>query len=232
MEDRTTETGAINSLTVYYRARWEGYESSNDARAEIAWGSVVNTYYGDWELLTNDYVTYSHTWTQDPHTTSDFSWASIDGWQAGCEIDTDCRGTQCYAVVNYDISVQPEIQTSQCYAVVNYTPAANTVTLNDPQELSVSHSRKLGRFTFSDGDYEVADFGRSTKTLTMSGFEYASADDDMQDVKDMTHYPAVVAVTNLDDTNLNTNYWIRDFNFTRMGGEPTIYHWVLVLEEA
>ena len=143
------------------------------------------------------------------------------------------RCTQVYAEVEYTgLNQNPEIRTTQLYAVVNYTPSASTVTLSTPEHLSISHSRDIGRHTFPSGDYEVDDYGRGGKTLRIRGREVSSASAKMQSVKDMCHYGNAVTIAGLPDTNLNTDYMIRSFNFEQLPGEIDIYRWTLILEES
>jgi len=95
----------------------------------------------------------------------------------------------------------------------------------------MSHGRKITRHTFPSGDYEVDDYGRANKTLTISGREVTNANNKMQDLKDICHYGAKVTIAGLPDTNLNTDYMVRDFNFTPPTGTVDQYNWSLTLEE-
>ena len=124
---------------------------------------------------------------------------------------------------------------SQMYAKVAYTPSSSTVTLPLPTGFSVKHARKVNRFLFPDGSYEVDDMGRGGKELSLSGYVYGTLSDisdKAQDIADMTHYGKYVSIDNLPNDNLNTDYYIRDFSFDQEGGNPNLYSWKLSLEEA
>lgn len=130
-----------------------------------------------------------------------------------------------------NLNLDASFRTTQCYAKVNYTPAASTVTLTMPSSLQVGHSRQVSRHTFPSGNYQVDDYGRSGKTLTMSSVVTDSASDTMQSMKDICHNGAAVTIAGLPDSNLNTDYHVVDFNFSQEGGESGFYRWGLVLEE-
>ena len=133
--------------------------------------------------------------------------------------------------VYYTEDFTPQIRTTQSYARVNYIPSPTTVTLTMPDSLQVNHSRQVSRHTFNDGAYEVDDYGRGGKTLTISSVETSSTTETMQDLKDICHFGAAITVAGLPDTNLNTDYHIVDFGFQQQGGEVDIYRWNLTLEE-
>ena len=189
----------------------------------------------DYETLTGSWVWQSFATATDPATGVAWTQAGVNALQWGIQFhqlsdNGTCYCSQAYAVVTYSIGI--EMRTTQLYAVVNYTPTADTVTLNQPETLNVSHSRNVGRTTFSSGDYEVDDYGRSGKTLSVSGQETTDADDDMQALKDIVHYASAVTVAGLDDSNLNGDYHIMDFSFSAEAGmTQNRYRWNLVLEE-
>jgi hypothetical protein len=125
-----------------------------------------------------------------------------------------------------------KVQVSQLYTLVNYTPSANSVTLNNPQSISCRHKRNIKRVTFPSGNYKVYDYGRNSKTLEINGVEYSSADTKMNTLKTMCHYGAKVTLSGLDDTNLNTDYMITDFEFNEPAGHVNRYYeYRLSLEE-
>jgi len=194
------------------------------------------------EDISNVFTTRSAVSLENPKTSTawtrnDISDVSIGigVWQNADSRD-DVRITSIYGTVDYTIFDNPQVRTTQVYAVVNYTPAATSVSLSMPDSLSVSHSRNIGRFNFPDGDYEIADFGRGGKTLTISGVERTSTVSHMQDIKDMCHYGNEVTISDLPDTNLNTNYLIQSFSWEDQSynseANDRIYRWTLTLEEA
>jgi len=238
---RTYQNGVINHVKGYTKiANLSGTSSAPDFwfalythATEYESGGHSPPYTG---IDDNHYGEKTTTWTDNPNTSTTWTWDEIDDLLIGCHMDGDgyqnMKSWQIYYEVESTEEKTSETRVTQLYAIINYTPPTETVTLNTPKNISCSHSRKITRFHFPDGEYEVKDFGRSGKRLSISGFEYSSADDEMQDLKDMCHYGAVVTIAGLDDTNLNKDYYIRDFNCERKEGEPEIYHWQLVLEEA
>jgi len=185
------------------------------------------------------YDTYSDEFTTDPDTSSSWTVNAINNLKLrnrlrnayASNTGNKNRITQTYVVVSYMVNDSPEIRITQLYAVVNYTPPQSTVTLNNPTTLDVTHSRKIQRHTFPSGDYEVDDYGRANKTLTLSGIETSNAYSKMQTLKNMTHYGDKVTLSGLPDSNLNTDYHIKNFTYRQEPGQMNIYHWNLVLEE-
>ena len=187
------------------------------------------------------YDTYSDEFTTDPDTGSSWTVNAINNLKLrnrlrnAYTLNTGDKNriTQTYVVVSYMVNDSPEIRITQLYAVVNYTPPQSTVTLMGPETLSMNHSRNVTRFLFPDNDYKVEDMGRAAKTLTLTGYELVDGFNKMSKLRDMVHYGSVVSVTGLPDSNLNTTYLIKDFNFideTGTAGEK--YRWSLTLEEA
>lgn len=121
---------------------------------------------------------------------------------------------------------------SQFFAVVNYTPTATVITLPDPKNVDLSHSRNIQRKNLPSGNYIVYDAGRGSKTLTIVGTETSAAYTDMNSLKTICHYGAKVTIAGLDDTNLNTDYWVSDIGFSAGPGYPAnMYDYKLTLEE-
>lgn len=230
------ESGTITGVTIYMVCA-KGADAAYTAEAQPCFKiSSSATYYGTTRSLSIVWTSYSDTYTSNPSTSANWTWSDIDNMQIGVELysthasyDVGC--TQLYIVVNYTLDANPEIRTTQNYAVVNYTPTTSTVTLTIPQTYELGHSRNINRHIFSDGDYRVDDYGRSNKTLTISGTEDTNAFTKMNTLKTMTHYGSSVSVTGLNDTNLNTDYMIVDFHYNQEEGVPSVYYWSLTLEE-
>lgn len=94
------------------------------------------------------------------------------------------------------------------------------------------HSRRIKRFLFGSGDYEVSDFGRAGKTLVLRGIETTDATSKMQTIKTMAHYGKYITVTGLPDANLDGDYYITSFNWEKREGYTDRVDWSLTLEEA
>ncbi len=228
---------AIN-VSVHHRAKDSGSDAYRQTRVSL----IVNGNQDDGEVkdINGSWKTYGETFANNPDGDVTWSVGSINQIQLKPSFrfgsGNTGRITQIYATANYTIYDNPIIRATQLYAVVNYSPAVSTVSLSMPDQLSVSHNRNVSRFNFPDGDYEIADMGRTGKALNLSGIEYNSTVSDMQSLKDMCHYGSVVSITDLPDTNLNTEYLIRGFTWDDMSysdaSQDRVYRWNLQLEEA
>lgn len=180
---------------------------------------------------------FTQEWTSQPSNSQPWTAEAVNQMRLGYAMQIGYNGTQYIyvsalkATVYYTEDFTPEIRTTQSYARVNYVPTPTTVTLTMPESLQVSHSRQVNRHRFFTGNYEVDDYGRAGKTLSINGTEISSATANMQSLKDICHYGASVTISDLPDSNLNTDYHIVDFNFQQQGGEVDIYRWSLSLEE-
>lgn len=238
LENTTVSGYTINKVTFYYRTKNEGDANPWDVNLLI-YRSGASVVVGN-QTQTGSYQTYTYETATDPWTSAAWTWDNVNTIEAGVQFVHPGGGgsdnlqqniSRFYIVVNYTVDQGNEFRTTQCYALVNHTPSATTVTLNQPSSLQVSHSRKIDRHTFHTGDYEVDDYGRAGKTLSLNGQETSTASATMQSLKDMIHHGAVVTVAGLDDTNLNTDYHIADFSFSQEAGMQERYYWSLVLEE-
>lgn len=234
-QDHTTETGTINYVDIIWRGRNTGTYGSNQQRSRVALSTTTLT--GTFRTPQKGvYNNYADRYSTKPGGGA-WTWTDIDNMHIGASTRYYTSNeytyiTQLYAIVNYDAEPHPDIKTTQIYAIVNYTPAVSTITLTIPENLNVGHSRNIERFNFPAGDYEVADYGRSGKTLTITGWETSSATIKMQSIKNMAHYGSSISLTGMPDTNLNTDYMIRNFSWTEEGGyAERFYNWTLELEE-
>ncbi len=50
-------------------------------------------------------------------------------------------------------------------------------------------------------------------------------------INSMADNQEVVAVTGLDDSNLNDDYYITSFDFRQQGGEPCLYRYIIAMEK-
>ena len=236
--DHTDEYGTINSITIYNRIYGTGGDPGGDAgHTYIKIGGTTAS--GDWVYPNGSYTNISKEYSSSITSASAWTWAEVDSLLIGTYLSRGASGgnsrtTQVYAVVDYTESANPEIRTTQCYAVVNYTPSTSTVTLNMPSNINVSHSRNVKRFTFPDGSYEIADCGRSGKTITLEGVQNSDSSTKMDDIKDMAHNGSIISITGLPDSYLNTDYLIRDFSWSESSGhgDTRVYSWSMVLEES
>ena len=227
--NHTTETGAIQKVTIFLRAR--GYYSQVSVNASLR----INGSYYD-HLLTGFPKTYFETKSKEyalnPDDSAAWEWADIDALEIGFERGSSTSNqTQVYIVVQYIEDVNPDIRTTQCFAVVNYTPSAIDLVLDNPKAIRDSYGRKIGMFSFPDGEYRIGDFGVGNKTLVLSGTQLTDSASKMQTLKEMKKRGETVTITGLDDSDLNDDYVIRSVRKTEEGGSSTItYDYEIVLE--
>ena len=228
LPSHTTEVGVIEKVTVYAIAK-----RSTATNLHINIRTHSTDYESSGDSLTTSYASYNNEWSTNPNTSAAWTWAEIDAVELGVRVGTytpNARVTQVYAIITYNKT--PEIRTTQCYAIVNYTPSASVVTLPDPKNIDLSHSRNIQRKNLPSGNYIVYDAGRGSKTLTIVGTETSAAYTDMDSLKTICHYGAKVTIAGLDDTNLNTDYWVSDIGFSAGPGYPAnMYDYKLTLEE-
>jgi len=238
IDDNTLNFGTVNSIKI------KGYvhDQANGPQYNFRFLLKINgTVYESTDLQTPaglGWEWFDYTWTINPDSSASFTWDDIDDLQIGIRLKESAVAVRCselYAEVNYDYIESPEIRTTQEYAVVNYTPTTSYVSLSMPDQLSVNHSRGVGRFNFPDGDYEIIDTGRSGKALNISGVETSGTVTDMQNMKNMIHYGNKITISGLPDTNLNTDYLIRGFTWNDMSYNDAVtdrtYRYSLQLEE-
>ncbi|MBA7586175.1 hypothetical protein ES708_28171 [subsurface metagenome] len=107
----TSQTGTINSVTVYIVAKRQSGGTQASARTYLRTGG--DTFYGAEETLTTSYATYSTAYAVNPDTTNAWTWSEINDLQAGVRLRRAgssgwpsytsyySRCTQVYVVVDY-----------------------------------------------------------------------------------------------------------------------------------
>jgi len=233
----TSSFGTISGVTVH--AKVKSSTAPPDRHMKLLLKINGTIYESAVQGVTNSYTWVTNKWSTNPDSSASWEWDDIDDLQIGIFNDDITAHTMSvdtvYSSVSYNYSGYPELRFTQEYAVVNYTPDVSTISLSIPDQLSVSHNRNISRFNFPDGDYEIADMGRTGKSLNLSGIEYNSTVSDMQSLKDMCHYSSAVNITNLPDSNLNTDYLIRSFSWEDISynneTQNRTYRWNLTLEE-
>ena len=107
----TATTGPINNIKVY--ARLKGISNYQTPTGKIV-VKIGGTEYASGAINpTASYVLYSNTWTDNPNTSSAWTWANIDSLQIGMELfgaihplfpalNTQTVCTQLYVEVDYD----------------------------------------------------------------------------------------------------------------------------------
>jgi len=168
--NHTTETGTINSVTVF--AWVSAYAVGYSSTFAVGIKTGGTEYWDTRETQNLSWGLKSHTWDINPNTGSAWSWADIDNLQIGVQTDNGGWCTQVYAVINYNEPIATEIDVTQCYAEVAYTPSTTTCFLNMPTEVSSNHARNTKMFNFWNGEREVYDHSRSGKSIVLKGKEW------------------------------------------------------------
>ena len=108
LPNHTTESGIINSVTVYINVKQASSKSGEIARTVI---KTENTEYRGKDVdlpASGDYFVTSTTYTTNPSTTAPWTWDEVDALQVGVELkttndaDVDLRATQVWAVIDYN----------------------------------------------------------------------------------------------------------------------------------
>lgn len=229
--NHTTEVGTIQSVTVFYRIQgWEDQEGEAAGGIKIG-GSEY------WETLHDtgtpyQWILYSYTWTENPNTSSAWTWANIDDLQIGVKLKTDVGSvycTQVYAVVKYYAAVNPEIRTTQVYAKINYDSEV-TCTLNKPKHVSVDHDRNIKMLNFWSGDRAVYDIGRNHKTMVITGTEYGSdACEKIECVKGVAKYGGDITTNGLGG-RFDSTFKILSVGWQKITDKPLTFDWIIELE--
>ena len=132
----------------------------------------------------------------------------------------------------------PEIQVTSCYAEIDYTPNERTCYLTNPEEISTDHTRNAKMLNFWNGNREVYDYNRSSKSMVLKGIEYYDANsnptpcDRILCMRNMGKNGAEVTISGLNPTYFNGIYRIRQFGWNKVSEKPELYKWILELEDA
>jgi len=235
--NHTTETGPIDNVTVYTRAKTVmDYATQFGYEAIKVWGTGD---YGTVHDLTGGYVDYSTIWTSKPSDSTTWTWSDIDNLQIGFKAyqfydASHIFLTQCYGIVNYRQSISPEIRTTQCFAKINYNPGSSTCTLFKPENYSISHRRDVKKINTWNNSRYVYDCGRLGKTLNMNGLQYNTISSEasvaLSCVKTMKDNGVKVTLSGFNDDNVNGDWFIRNLSFEKQ--LPNMYNWNMELEKA
>lgn len=258
IQNHTVESGPINSVTIYYRAKmldydpigvWGYYDSM---RSYISNG--ITTISGVEQSLSNTWSLYSETYILSPFTGISWTWAEIDSLKMGVyikwhnpykEAGYQPRCTQVYAVVNHTtLMCSPEIRTTQCYVELRTTETTKCY-LPKPVDLEVVQNIDTNALNFWSGDREVYGLGRSSKRLMLSGLLWDGCTDGTSTCEDIIHcvrdmgklkQPMNIAglryalLNNDTVTGLPLDYNIISFGWKQILEKPNQYEWQLELE--
>jgi hypothetical protein len=238
--NHTTETGTINSVTVWARCKATG-GSSDICKTRVATYIGGTLTVGTAFNLSHSYADYSTTWITRPAGGA-WTWADIDNLEIGVELWTNamgnpCRVTQVWCVVNYNKTyLNPEIRTTQEYVEINTTQTV-TCSLPKPIDIEVNQQIDTKGLNFWSGNREVYAQGRNSKRTNLSGLMWdgctdgtTSCEDLINCVRTLGKYQNPIAITGLRYNDLNVDYNIISFGWKRINKRPNTYSWSLELE--
>ena len=227
LQNHTTETGTINYIQIYARAKSEEFTQAIDGVYKILCcpNSECSVTYASVDInLTAAYATYSRVWEDNPDDDLAWEWADIDILAAGIECSSPTTSAP--------ESENPEIRTTQLYVKINYDEEVECM-LNKPIQISTNHARNIKMLNFWNGTREVYDLNRSGKSMVLSGGEvYAGSCDRIICVRNMARDGNIISISELTPDYFNGDYRIRSFGWNKISESPKRYEWILDLEGA
>ena len=142
-------------------------------------------------------------------------------------------GTRLYKTTNTQ-----RLYMSEMWLEIDYTISTTTCYLTMPEELSSNHKRNIRMLNFWNGEREVYGLNRSGKSLVLNGTEYYRFRDNptpcarINCIRDMARRGDEITLSDLSPTYFNGNYYIRQFGWTKVSSAPTVFQWILSLEDA
>ena len=176
LPNHTTETGRIDSVTIYFRIRCSSgtatayAEPSQKSGTTITDGTEQSQYGSNW-------VTESQTYTTNPATGNAYTWAEIDALQIGVRLQSSSTAwcTQVYAEVNYTIIVVPTVTTQAATDLtsVSFTGNGNITNIGGENDTRRGFCYKVGvsgdPTTADSTAYDDGSFGTGAYTKAISG---------------------------------------------------------------
>jgi len=239
--DNPSLSGTINSVTVFHKSK-KTESADTDYYIGIYIGSTE--YYSDEKELEVTDTLVSHTWSENPNTSSAWTWTDINNLQAGIKAKNTTSSTneiQCseiYIIVNYNQTTVPKVKVASCYVEVGFTPNQwETVTINTPQEVLTSHTSVIRMINFWNGDREVYSLGRSNKKIALKGVQYEedsclAPDVVIAAIQTLGRRSLPIVIEDFALSAWNGTYYIRSFMWKKISEKPLNYEWAIELEDS
>ena len=157
-QNHTIGTGKINSITLHYVATKTGDYITLGANAVIRTHS--NVYTGTFYEVTQDWVEYTHSWTANPYTSSEWTWKEIDDLEIG--IDLDCGSQETY-----------DVCCTKVWLVIDFTPSPFAFADGGSVTIGTSETTIASRGTpYTSGNnfvLAVVEFQSTANTIILHG---------------------------------------------------------------
>ena len=190
-------TGTISSVTVYIRSR----VTSDTHAIEVALRTNGADYFGTYTPISStSYTNISATWTENPYTTDDWTWAEVDALEAGVrhyDLGTGyLMTTQVYVEVDYAyIPLSGDVPTGDLFDITPHTDfsgdlAVKVYLVNSGDLIKAYQSLNMNLYlegsveagetpnyrtlTLENGwvIFNLKDYSPDTYTLSVSGGDY------------------------------------------------------------
>lgn len=132
-----------------------------------------------------------------------------------------------YAYIR-DSTQEAAVPKPSLYVEYNVT---STCTLNQPNTITRSHTRKTESHLFPDGTFKRHDIGSGGKTITLGGTEISSATVNFNTIDIMKAQGEYITLSDMNNSDLNTNWFIADFDWSQNEGYVDRYDYTMILKE-
>ena len=114
--------------------------------------------------------------------------------------------------------------------MITITSTSTVVTLNTPETLSFNTTKNVQLVKFAGGSEALLDKGKSDEFLLINGREIINVEEKMRWLNFIMDNREIVSVSGLPSESMNDHYFISELDFSRSGGEPCEYDWVITLD--
>ena len=114
--------------------------------------------------------------------------------------------------------------------MITITSTSTVVTLNTPETLSFNTTKNVQLVKFAGGSEALLDKGKSNEFLLINGREIINVEEKMRWLNFIMDNREIVSVSGLPSESMNDHYFISELDFSRSGGEPCEYDWVITLD--
>ena len=115
---------------------------------------------------------------------------------------------------------------------VRISSSGNSATLNTVEKVEFNTQRNINTYVFTDDTASILDEGKNIDQVVLTGVLKSSGITTSGTINDIMDDQMDVELSGMDDSNLNTEYIIKDFSISQGRGEGAsdLYHYTLTLE--